>query len=246
MKIVLIIISLILTNTAFCQIEVRGTVYDNSRLNYVEGVRIVSTSGVFSITDTMGRYSILAHMGDSLYFIYNNKPTIKFPVKKIENIDAFDISIKSNVTSKYRVLKEVIIFSKSYKEDSIENRDSYSKGFEFRKPRLESSIDPNGGVGFDADAIINMFRFRHNKQLVSFQNRLIKEEQEKYVNARFGKVIISRVTGLKGQELDSFMVWYRPSYEFLQRCDDIAFNQYLLNASYHFKMIQGTPAKKED
>ncbi len=57
------------------QIIVSGTVLDSSKINYVENVRVVSSGGLFAITDSLGRYSILVEETDSLTFFYNKKPT---------------------------------------------------------------------------------------------------------------------------------------------------------------------------
>ena len=221
--------------------------YDSSKLNYVEGVKVYSTAGVFAVTDTMGRYSIMVRDNDSLYFVYNNKPTMKFPVSKVEDPMAFDISIKTRVNSKYKVLKEVFVYSNTYKQDSIANRQEYGKVFNYRKPGLTSTTDVNGGVGFDLAEIINVFRFRRNKYLAKFRDRLEQEEEEKYVDAKFSRSNVSRMTGLKGNDLDSFMVWYRPTYEFVSTRNEVEFTQYVLSASYHYKSLQFvSPAKKED
>lgn len=231
----------------FAQFIIEGTVYDSSRLNYVEGVRVFSTAGIFSVTDTMGRYSIMVRESDSLYFVYNNKPTMKFPVSKVENPMAFDISIRTKVNSKYKVLKEVFVYSNTYKQDSIANRQEYGDVFSYRKPGLSTTTGVNGGVGFDLAEIINIFRFRRNKYLNKFRDRLEQEEEDKYVDARFGRINVSRMTGLKGEELDSFLVWYRPTYEFVSTRSEVEFTQYVLEASYHFKKLQFvSPAKKED
>lgn len=61
-------------------------------MNYVENVRVVSTGGMFSITDSLGKYSIMVKEADSISFHFNNKPTQKFPVVKILNPRQFDIS----------------------------------------------------------------------------------------------------------------------------------------------------------
>lgn len=228
------------------QIEIKGTVFDNSRQNYVEGVRVVNTCGIFAITDSLGKYSILTRENDSLYFVYNNKATMRFAVKEIADPMAFDISIKAKVESKYKVLKEVIVYSKSYKEDSLENRETYARIFNFNKPGLESSVGPDGAVGFDINELINMFRFRRNRMMKTFQERLLREEQEKYVDMRFGKGIVSRITGLTGVDLDSFMAGYRPTFEFTQQCGELEFNQYILNASYHYRMLQQLPARRKE
>jgi hypothetical protein len=229
------------------QFTVSGTVLDKSKLNRVENVRVVSTGGMFAVTDSMGRYSILVQPGDSISFVYNNKPTQKFPVNTIPNPQQFEISIHMAIESKYSVLKEVIVYSKTYKQDSLENRETYADVFNYTKPGISTSIVPGGGVGADVNELINIFRFKRNKRLKAFQLRLEEQEQERYIDYRFNKLLVGRITGLTGPALDSFVVWYRPDYEFAQQSNEIAFNQYILNASYHFRQFGiALPRRKEE
>lgn len=232
---------------AFCQSKLNGTVFDKSKLNFVEHVRVVSTGGMIAFTDSMGRYSIVVKNTDSVYFIYNNKPTQKFPVNTITDPRKFDISLHVTVQSKYSLLKEVLVYSKSHKQDSIENRETYAHVFNYQKPGIVTGVGPGGTVGADANEIINIFRFKRNKRLKAFQQRLEKEEQEKYIDYRFSKIFVGRVTGLSSPALDSFLLWYRPSYEFAAYSSEIEFNQYILDACYQFKrLLMPADAKKED
>lgn len=237
---------LFLSSEARSQITVSGTVLDSARINYVENVRVVSTGGLFALTDSLGRYSILVKETDSLSFYYNNKPTQKFPVKQISDPAKFDISLHVPVKGKYRVMNEVVVFSKSHKQDSIENRETYADIFNYHKPGLSTSVTPGGGVGADIDELINIFRFRRNKRLKSFQQRLEAEEQEKYIDYRFNRIFVKRITGLTSPALDSFMVWYRPDYMFTRYSDEITFNEYILKAYYQFQKIAIIPAAKKD
>lgn len=228
------------------QFTVSGTVLDKTKINRVENVRVVSTGGMFAITDSMGRYSILVQPGDSLSFVYNNKSTQKFPVNTITNPQQFEISIHLAIETKYSVLKEVIVYSKSYEQDSLENRQTYADVFNYTKPGLSTSIVPGGGVGADVNELINIFRFRRNKRIKAFQQRLEEQEQENYINYRFNKILVGRITGLKSPALDSFVLWYRPSYEFALASTEIVFNQYILNASYQFKKLGFVSSGKKE
>ena len=241
------ILLLLCVLSATAQITVSGTVLDNSKINFVEAVGVMSTGGKIAVTDSLGKYSILTAADDSLYFIYNNKPTQRFAVNKIPNTAQFDISLHIPVKSRYSLLKEVVVYSKNYKQDSAENRENYGEIFSYKKQVLQTSISPDGGVGLDANAIINAFRFKRNKRLKAFQQRLEEDEKEKYVNYRFNKIFVRRITQFQSPALDSFLVWYRPSYEFASTSNEMEFNQYILNASYHFKKT-GTAgeAKKEN
>lgn len=230
------------------QQSVSGTVFDKSKTNYVENVRVVSSGGMFAITDSLGKYSILVAETDSLNFIYNNKPTQKFAVKSIANPRQFDVSLHISIQGKYSTLKEVIVYAKSYKQDSIENRQTYADVFSYQKPGIQTSITPGGAVGADVNELINIFRFKRNRNLKSFQQRLEQQEQEKYVGYRFNKLFVKRITGLSGNALDSFMVRYRPSYFFTSNSSEISFNEYVLNAFYRYQIIMPVlfPAKKEE
>jgi len=218
------------------QFVLSGTVFDSSKINYVPGVTVVSKEGRFTQTDSMGRYSLPVTEKDSVSFIFRSKATQSFAVHTIPDPSHFDISLRVNYKGKYSTLKEVIVFGKTWKQDSIENRETYAKVFNFEKPTLKTSISPSGVPGADLDELINIFRFKRNKRLKSFQIRLEKEEQEKYVSFRFNKTIVKRITHLEGKQLDVFMIKYRPDYEFTSNAGELDFNQYILNCSYKYRI----------
>lgn len=225
------------TNALLAQYKVSGTVLDKSKINTVENVRIVSSGGMFTVTDSLGKYQIDVKPGDSLTFIYKNKPTQQFAVNSISNSQDFNISLHINVESKFSTLKEVVVYSKSYKQDSLENRETYADVFNYERPGLSTSLGPGGTAGADVNELINIFRFKRNKRLRAFRNRLEEQEQEKYVNYRFNKITVGRITGLSSKALDTFLVWYRPDYEFAALSSELMFNQYILNASYQYRKI---------
>lgn len=72
--------------------------------------------------------------------------------------------------------------------------------------------------------------------MLAFQQRLEEEEKDKYIDHRFTKAIVKRVTGLKPPALDTFMRQYRPSYEFIQTCEtEYEFYKYILEWSRFFE-----------
>jgi hypothetical protein len=236
LKIHLLLLFFAVTNPLHAQLTVTGTVFDSSKKNYVENVRVESSSGKHTLTDSMGRYRISVTEKDSLTFVYKNKPTQKFAVKEMPNLMQFDLSLGVTVKSGYRVLKEVVIFARSYREDSMENRQTYADAYNYRNPTLRTSISPGGAVGADVNEIINMFRFKRNKHLRAFQARLELQEQDHFVSYRFNRNFVHRITQLQGAELDTFMVRYLPTYEFASTADEVTFNKYILNSSYAFRI----------
>ncbi len=210
---------------------------DKSKKNVVENVMVLSTGGTSTATDSLGRYQIIIGPKDSLRFEYLNKPTQYFTLKDMADPEQFDVSIHVTVPSKYSVLREVIVYSKSYKQDSIENRETYADVFDYQKPGFATNIGPGGTVGADVNELINIFRFRRNKNLKSFRQRLEVQEQERYINYRFNQITVGRITGLSGSALDTFIVWYRPTYDFVAGSSEILFTQYVLEASYQYRKI---------
>lgn len=219
--------------------QVRGYVYDSSRNFPLEAVSVISTSGKGTVTNSEGYYEIVVTEKDSIWFSYLNKPTIKFPVLKISNPMQFDISLQVNIP----VLKEVKIMPRNYHLDSLRNRQEYAKIFNYQKPGIKLVTPTMGaGVGVDLDELINMFRFRRNRSMQSFQQRLILEEQEKFVDYRFNKALVRRLTLLEGTDLEKFMREFRPSYVFTKYAGDYEFRLYIKQALYRYKKGLAPPS----
>jgi hypothetical protein len=196
----------------------------------------MSTSGKGTSTDSFGRFSINVKPTDSIYFSYLNKATPKYAVANIANTDAFDISILKKVQE----LPSVFIKQPNYRMDSLQNRRDYSQIFNYQKPGVRSSINNlpgsvGAGVGVDLAELINMFSFKKNKRMLSFQTRLLQQEKDSYVSHRFNKGLVRRLTGLSSPELDSFMVEFRPPYEMTTQLNDLELGQFVVEAYKYYK-----------
>lgn len=234
-KISFFLLLLLISKTAFCQATtISGTVYDITKKTPVEYVSVLSTAGKGTVTDSLGKYSLTLKETDSLYFSYLNKPTPRYAVKDIQNPGSFDISILRKV----KELTGVFVKQRNYHFDSLENRTEYEKIFNYQKPGLKTSMFPSGGnvaVGLDLDELINMFKFKKNKRMLAFKNRLEQDEKEKYVDYRYNKGLVKKLTGLSLPEIDSFMVEYRPTYEMATQFNDLEFGQFIVEAFKYYK-----------
>lgn len=220
-------------------IRVSGTVFDSSKMYVIPTVQVFTTSGNHTETDSLGIYHINAHPRDSIYFYYQGKNSIKYPVGKIYDFESFDISLRVKAQTKYKVLQGVTVFSDTYREDSMENRLRYDKVFN-RGPAIETGVNPTTGVaGMDIGSLIGLFQFRKNKRMKAFEHRLEQQEQDAYVDYKFNARLLTRITGLKGKDLDDYKKIYRPTYWFAANSSQVAFYQYILNTSYAFKKERG-------
>jgi hypothetical protein len=215
------------------QSMLRGTIFNMNKTQPLAGVSVMTTQGRGTVTDDNGRYSIEVGPSDSIYFSYLNKPTVKYPIAQINLQNNFDLALHIPVTE----LKEVRVMPRNYRMDSLQNRLDYAKVFNYRKPGLKivSPTTPGAAVGLDLDEIINVFRFRRNQSMQAFQRRLLQEEQDKFIDFRFNKPLVRKLTLLKNAELDEYMRLYRPPYEFTQISTDYEFGMYILQTSRAYK-----------
>ncbi len=236
--------SLVITVCVQAQvISLSGNVYDYSNRLPIEAVSVQCTCGNGTITDSTGHYSLMVTQQDSVFFSYLGKNTIKYPVDTIRNTESFDLGLHIDV----RWLPEVRVQTHNYYIDSIQNRRDYAKIFDYRKPHLALSenspstyVPGSVTVGLDLDELINMFRFRRNRQMQSFQNRLMQDEQDKYINHRYSIRLVKQLTKLESPELERFMSEYRPEYSILQQMNDLEVGYYIELCYKDYKLKKAT------
>jgi hypothetical protein len=227
------------TKTAIGQVRISGRVYDMSQSNAMQAVSVLSNSGVGTMTDSLGRYTIIVPETDSIWFSYLGKPTPKYAVQNIRNFQNFEVALHVNITE----LKQVMVKPRNYKMDSIQNRLDYAKAFDFQKPGIGISTSPSngtspGGVGLDINEFINIFRFRRNRNMMAFRERLEREEIDKYIDHRFSRALVIKLTKLRGPELDTFMVRYRPPLYLVQNATEYEFQLYIKKSYEKFHKLQ--------
>ena len=229
----------LLQNAGAQFVTVRGTVYDISARRPLEAVGVISSSGRGTITDSLGRYMITVLAKDSIWFSLIGKSTMKYPVDTISNLESFNVMIHVRSTE----LPEVKVRNSYYRFDSIQNRKDYAKIFDFKKPGLRLSNNPGyspGGltVGFDLDEIINMFRVKRNRSILSLQKRLVEQEHEKYIANRYSKQFVRKITKLQSPELDTFMNRYRPEYTLVTQLNDLELGYYVQKSFEQYKSVK--------
>ena len=234
--IVLVLLNVVLFGNISAQfITISGTVYDISARRPLEAVAVQSTSGRGTITDSAGRYLLTVKTSDSIWFSMIGKSTMKYPVDTISNTEAFNVMIHVYAAQ----LPEVKVRNNYYRYDSMMNRQDYAKVFNFRKPTLRvvsnPTYNPGATVGFDVNEIINMFRVKRNQSILALQKRLIEQEEEKYINSRYSKKFVRKITKLESPELDSFMVHYRPSHELVQQLNELELGYWVQKTYEQYK-----------
>jgi hypothetical protein len=209
------------------EVTIHGTVYNMYRTRPLDGVSVVSVLGRGTATDSNGNYVITVSIRDSLYFSYLGRATAKFPVAGINSLSGFDIALHVDPIT----LKEIKVMPRNYHLDSLQNRQDYAKYFNYKKPGFKvNSTTGNGlgaGVGIDLNQLIELFDRAKTRRTLAFQRRLLDEEKDGFIDYRFNRSVVLKITHLQGDELDSFMVRYRPSYDFCKRATDYDLYDYI-------------------
>jgi len=227
------------------KVTISGTVYDISARKPLEAVAVLSSSGKAVVTDSLGHYHITVNNKDSIWFSMIGKTTMKYPVDTINNPLSFDIMIHIKATD----LPEVKVRNSYYRFDSLQNRKDYAKIFDFKKPGLKLSTNPGFNttpgvtVGIDLDEVINMFRFKRNRQILALQTRLLQQEQDKYVDYRYKKSLVIKLTQLKSPELEQFMRDYRPEYAWVKTMNELELGYYIQKCFEAYKLNLPNPFK---
>lgn len=201
--------------SAFGQVVISGTVYDKSEKYKMAGVSVLSTSGRGTSTDSTGHYQIRMGLDDSIYFSYLGKTTLRFPAKEINPNLPFDMALAVSIDS----LPTAFVRGNNYLLDSLETRKEYARVFNYSTPyftNVKASGRGGMGVGLNLDVLLDG---KEARQMEKLQDRLVWQEQENYIDHHFSKQIVRRITGLQPPALDTFMVQYRPTKDFITSCE---------------------------
>jgi hypothetical protein len=217
------------------QTTVKGTVHARRDGNPLRGVSVLAVSGAGTATDSLGQYSIRLAVTDSIYFSWLGKVTDRFAVKNLHPDEPFDINLDEvNVRSLPALL---VNGSKDYLQDSLIDRGQYQKVFDYeaKSGLQEKNLNQLGGLGLGWD-LNNMFSPSNDSHTQALQQKLLETEQDKYINHKFNRSLVKKISGLEPPLLDSFMKAYRPRAETLQKFEtDYEYYQWISDQAKLFR-----------
>ena len=204
------LILLLLLNVCFeiaAQDNVKGKIYEAQTDSTISGVNVFNLNTKQSVrSGSDGSYAIAASEGDRIMFsrigFMPDTATVIYSML----LALHDVTLYKEIIT----LKNVTVTS-SYQQDSLSRRNFYSDIYK-RQPGITGLNTPQYGFGVSVSPL-SYFSYRA-KQKRQLKKRLLKQEEESYVDRSFPKEWVSRLTGLRGDSLSRFMMLYRPSYKF--------------------------------
>lgn len=201
------------------QVIVSGKIYDAREHIILPGVsvqRLHSRDGLQS--DEHGRYYIHANTGDTLRFSFLGYAARDLIIPQAAEIYSEDIYL---LPKEFNLPGVNVMALRDYHKDSVENRITNAELFDYHQRSAgskfaEQVLEPLG--------IKQTYHRAHHLNTKSrFQDRLIDQEQQNYINQHYTKELVSSLTGLQGSALNDFMQRYRPSYDFLINASEYEF-----------------------
>ena len=194
----------------FVQDRVKGKVYEKQTDSIIAGINVLNLNTKQSNrSGNDGSYSIAAAEGERLVFSMSGFKPDTVTVTYSMLLALYDVTLERQIIT----LKSVTVTS-SYELDSLARRNYYNQIYE-RQPGITGRNTPAHGVGISLSPF--SYFSGEAKQKRQLKKRLIKQEQEIYVDRSFPVEWVAKLTGLKGDSLTRFMILYRPSYEFCRK-----------------------------
>lgn len=166
----------------------------------------------YDLSDEDGSYRIPAAPGDHIAFssVGYKADTVTITASILTAFYPVYLEVKAQTLAAVRVGE----FS-NYQLDSMDRRKEYAWVYDRGNTPRFASERKGDGVGID----MNIFRHAGapEKQRERLEKRLQKEEQDYYVDFRYNKDYVAKITRLKGDSLKTFMRKYRPSYDYCRK-----------------------------
>lgn len=196
-------------------VTVRGMVSDSTTrlILYPATVRNLRTNGrVF--TDNGGYYRLTARRGDSILISYIGYVPKTYVVQQTTGDEQHNILLNLQE----RFLPSVEVSGGKYTPYQLDSMARYEEYRPFLEKRNQSLVNTDKRTDGQFGITFSPFtRFsKKQKDLRKFKEYYAKNEIQSYIDYRYSKAFVNKVTGLTGDSLLKFMYTYQPPYEMLR------------------------------
>jgi hypothetical protein len=207
---------------------------------------VVTHSGHQTSCNNNGEFIVqVSGIGDTIRVFAIGYKIFLFPVKSMKD-DHIVIRLKQVSV----MLQDVVIRAeRNHKKDSIALRKDYSQVFNYQPPKLKDAFTgnpPNVPFAFVSIDLLTVFSAltKNSDPKYKFKKELLRDEQGDYIATRFNRGLVTRVTGLKGDSLNTFMDKYYPTADWVSKTSDYDMIQYIKTKFVEFKEAPPNPHNK--
>jgi hypothetical protein len=185
---------------------------------------VISAKGENVFTNEAGGFSIkISQLNDTLKIKAIGYEPVAIPVTPFSG----KLKLIELVVQTIKLGQVNISAFKRYLEDSMDNRREFAKEFAFKGPALTDMMHPsttNAPFAFANVDLISIFKLITKKKSRPYrlQQNMLRLERNNHVALRFNRGLVSQITGLKGDSLNTFMTDYPPSQSQIDGMNDYA------------------------
>jgi hypothetical protein len=183
----------------------------------------------FNMSDMGGNFKIGAEQGDTVLFTSAGYKPDTVIVSAYMLSEPFDIYMEPHM--EYLATVQVGALS-NYQMDSLERWKDYDWLAPKSKIKLVDKQRHGDGLGISFSP---QLKTDEDKQKARLKKRLDQEEQEFYIDFRFSKEYVVRLTHFQGDSLEQFMKTYRPAYAFCRDASTLDMLLYVNDSMKKFK-----------
>jgi hypothetical protein len=217
--------------SGFAQQSLSGKVQNKASLDVLTSVNIYNkTQRKHKLSDEKGLYKIAAQPGDTVIFscVGYHMDTISVTAAMLGT--EFPVLLDLRSVS----LQAVTVGSLSnYELDSLERRQIYDWIYAQEPQPVIERQRQGDGVGVELNVIPH--GSSEVRQRLQLKKRILREEEQHYVDFRFSPDYISRLTHLQGDSLEQFAAHYRPTYDFCRKATNLDILVYINDSFKKFK-----------
>lgn len=190
-----------------------GTAYDADTRSKLKLVFVNNlTQREVDHSGQKGDFKVKADLGDLIVFTC---PGYESDTLILENMLPKIVLMRPSLI----VLDEVIVSAKSRNPEDV--RSTYSSAYSYATTNV-FSLD--GKV-----SLVNAFS-KQSKEKRAFQKFMDTELNEKLIDEKFNKPLVTQLTKIRGQLLEDFMSYYRPTYSQVKEMNDVDLRTYIVKS----------------
>lgn len=213
MKKVVLLLFLLSPFVLKAQMTIVGTAYDADTRGKLKLVFVNNlTQREVDHSGQKGDFKVQAELGDLIVFTC---PGYESDTLILQNMRPKIVMMRPSLI----VLNEVIVNARANKPEDA--RVAYSSAYSYATTNV-FSLD--GSV-----SLVNAFS-KQSKQKRAFQKFMNTELDEKLIDQKFNKPLVTQLTKIRGQLLEDFMSYYRPTYSQVLAMNDVDLRTYIINS----------------
>jgi hypothetical protein len=213
MKNLIIILLSLFSFMLKAQMKIEGTAYDADSRNKLKLVFVNNlTQREVDHTGQKGDFVVKADLGDLIVF---SCPGYQNDTLVLENMRPKLVLMRPSLI----VLDEVIVSAKSKVPENV--RSAYSSAYSYANTTV---LTADGKLSLG-----NAFG-KQSQQKRAFQKFMDKELNEKTIDQRFNPELVTDLTKIRGQLLEDFMSYYRPTYTQVTDMSEVELRTYIVKS----------------